>query len=97
MSASNNSENDVAALRDDLAALKRDVAALIEHLKGSATNSVQGAAAQLDAGARGICRNVADGGQRSANALSQQIAEQPLVALMLAFSVGYIGARVLSR
>jgi ElaB/YqjD/DUF883 family membrane-anchored ribosome-binding protein len=97
MSASSNTDPDLAALRDDLAALKRDVTGLIEHLKAGATNTAQSAAAQFEDSACRLYRNVAAEGERSVQAISRQIEEQPLVALLIALGVGYIGGRILSR
>jgi 16S rRNA C1402 (ribose-2'-O) methylase RsmI len=41
MSASMDSDPDIALFREDLVILKRDVASLIEHIKGGATNRAQ--------------------------------------------------------
>jgi ElaB/YqjD/DUF883 family membrane-anchored ribosome-binding protein len=97
MSASNDDNPDLAALRDDLAMLKRDVTGLIEHLKSGAANGVENAADHLDDGARRLSRNVAAEGERSAKALGRQVEAQPLAAILIALGVGYVGGRVLSR
>jgi hypothetical protein len=97
MSASNNNDPDLITLHDDLAALKRDVAGLVEHLKAGAANGAQNAADHLDDGARRLYRNVTAEGERSVKALERQIEAQPLVALLIALGVGYIGGRALSR
>ena len=97
MSVSDTISPDLNALQADLAALKRDVSGLMEHLKLGATNGARSAAAQLDDGARQFYNDVAAKGDLSAKAISRQIEEQPLVALMIALGVGYIGGRVLSR
>lgn len=95
MSATGNP--DLAAVQADLAALKRDVGDLVAHLKASATASVQGATASLEDGASKLLRNITDEGERSMKAVGQKIEEQPLMALMVAFGIGYIGGCVLSR
>ena len=87
----------VAGLQDDSATLKRDVASLIEHLKLGATTGAQSAAEQLEDGAHRICRGVAAEGERAAAVVCRQIEAQPLVALLIALGVGYIGGRLLSR
>jgi hypothetical protein len=97
MSGSNKSEPGIAGLQDDIAALKRDVASLIEHLKVGATTGAQNAAGQLDDGAHRICRGLAAEGDRAVKAVSDQIEAQPLVALLIALGVGYVGGRLLSR
>ena len=48
MSASMDSDPDIALFREDLVILKRDVASLIEHIKGGATNKVQNATNQVE-------------------------------------------------
>ena len=97
MSASMKAEPDLAAFREDLLALKRDVASLIEHIKGGATNRVQNAADQIDRGVRSLRQQAGAEGERSAKAISLFVEKRPLVALMIAAGVGYIGASVLRR
>jgi ElaB/YqjD/DUF883 family membrane-anchored ribosome-binding protein len=97
MSESSKTVPDLAALQEDIAALKRDVTNLIEHLKAGATGGAQSAAAQLDEGARRLYSSVAAEGERSVKAMSRQIEEQPLVALLIALGVGYVAGRLLSR
>jgi len=97
MSEPNKNEATAADLQDDIAALKRDVAGLIEHLKLGATAGVQSASDQIDDSAHRVCRTVSAEGQRAANAISRQVEAQPLVALLVALGVGYVGGRMLSR
>ena len=97
MADSPNAEMDLASFRDDLAALKRDVASLIEHLKGGATDKVQNAAAEIDRGARGFCHEAGAEGERSAKAIGAWVEKQPVLALLIALGVGYVGARAFLR
>jgi hypothetical protein len=92
-----NTDPDLALLREDLAALKRDVASLIEHMKGGAANTVQNAADSVERRVRSLRREARAEGERSAEALSLFIENQPLVAFMVAVGIGYVGARVLQR
>jgi hypothetical protein len=48
MSASTNTDSNLATFREDRGELKRDVAKLIQHFRGEATNRVQNAAGQID-------------------------------------------------
>ena len=97
MSISSKADPDLAALQDDIAALKRDVSNLLEHLKIGATNSAQSAAGRLDDSAQRIYRNVAAEGDRAAKAIGRHVEEKPLVALLIALGIGYVGGRLLSR
>jgi hypothetical protein len=97
MAESKNAEMDLAAFRDDLAALKHDVASLIEHVKGGAADTVQNAAERIDRQARGICHDVGEGGERSVKAVGDWVEKQPVLALLIALGVGYVGARAFLR
>lgn len=97
MTTSSNTDPGLAALKDDIAALQRDVATLLEHLQAGAANGARSAADQLDDSVHRIYRNVAAGGDRAVKGVSRQIEEQPLVALLIALGVGYVGGRLLSR
>lgn len=87
----------LATLQDDMSALKRDVASLIEHLQTGASATAASAAAQIDQGARKIYRNVAAEGEKSAAALTRQVEEQPLIALLIVLGIGFVGGRLLPR
>jgi hypothetical protein len=97
MAESKNAEMDLAAFRDDLAALKHDVASLIEHVKGGATDKVHNTAERIDRGARGFCREAGAEGERSAKAIGAWVEKQPVLALLIALGVGYVGARAFLR
>jgi hypothetical protein len=97
MAESTNPEFDLAALRDDLATLKRDVAGLIEHVKGGAADTVHNAADEIDRQARGLCHEAGAQGARSAKAIGAWVEKQPVLALLIALGVGYVGARAFLR
>ena len=69
MSASMDSDPDIALFREDLVILKRDVASLIEHIKGGATNKVQNAANQVERHVRSLRQETGAQGERSAQAV----------------------------
>ena len=81
----------------DMKSMKQENEHLLEHLKIGATNGAQSTAERLDDGAQRIYRNVAAEGDRAAKAIGRQIEEQPLVALLIALGIGYVGGRLLSR
>src|ERR1700722_4512761 len=97
MSASMDSDPDIALFREDLVILKRDVASLIEHIKGGATNNVQIATNQIERRVRSLRQEAGVQGERSAQAVRVLTEKQPLVALIIAVVIGYVGARVLRR
>ena len=97
MSEPISTETDIEQLKRDLTALKTDVAALVGHLKSTATAGIEGVIDQADPGAQTLYRNANAEGERAVKALAQQIEQQPLVALLIALGVGYIGGRLLSR
>lgn len=97
MSEPISTETDIEQLKRDLTALKTDVAALVGHLKSTATAGIEGVIDQADLGAQTLYRNANAEGERAVKALAQQIEQQPLVALLIALGVGYIGGRLLSR
>lgn len=97
MSVPNTTEADFATLRDDLASLKNDVAALLGHMKTDAGEGIQGAADRADDGARRLIQAAADRGEASMTAVGRQIEAQPVVALLIAVGIGWVGGRLLSR
>ena len=97
ISASMNTDTDLALFREDLFNLKRDVASLIEHVKGGAANTVQNAADRVERRVRSLRRGAEAEGERSAEALNLFVQNQPFVALTIAVAFGYVGARVFRR
>jgi hypothetical protein len=91
------SDADLASVRNDLAALKKDVGSLIAHLKSGGGEGVQNAADQVSEGIRGLSHQAAKQGDRSVKAISVWADEQPLLALLIALSVGYVGLRAILR
>jgi ElaB/YqjD/DUF883 family membrane-anchored ribosome-binding protein len=99
MSAKNHS--DLSAIGDDVALLKRDLSRLMDHVKNGtfdiATESTQEAVERLSDEADRLYRGLAKKSARSVKAISRQVEEQPLTSLLVAFGVGLIGGRLLSR
>ena len=103
MSNTNESEAPKAldAIANDLAALKRDFTALIAEFKANsfdqAKETAQQAAEQLSDKAADIYGQATAKAGRGAQALAHEIEERPLTTLLLAFSVGFIASRLMSR
>jgi hypothetical protein len=90
-------KTDLEAITDDISALKRDLAALVDHVKSSAVSSAAGAATQLNNEAHDIYGRLAAEGANSAKMISRQVEEQPIVSLLVAFALGFVGSRLLPR
>jgi ElaB/YqjD/DUF883 family membrane-anchored ribosome-binding protein len=92
---------DLQAITSDIASLKHDLAELTRHLKLAASEKVRTAAQsvveQIGDEASRTYENLTAQGKRSAKAIGRQVEEQPLMSLLLAFAVGYLGGRMLSR
>ena len=78
MSASMDSDPDIALFREDLVILKRDVASLIEHIKGGATNKVQNATNQVKRHVRSLRQEAGAQGERSARRSGSSLRSSPL-------------------
>lgn len=92
---------DLEAILNDIASLKRELGTLTGHLKtgavDSATGAARDAAAHLSDEARRIYGNLAEQGQHSVKAIGRHVEEQPIMSLLIAFALGFIGSRMLSR
>ncbi len=88
---------DIQSIMNDLASLRDDIAQLTKHVGNNAFEASNAAADQIGAEATKAYNNMAAQGQRSAKKIGQQVEEQPLTALLIAFALGFVGSRVLSR
>ena len=91
---------ELQAIMGDVAALKRDLATLIRQMKIDAGDDVaceRSAVGQLGDEALRTYEALAAQGDRSIKALGRQVEEQPVASLLLAFAVGFLGSRMLSR
>jgi len=86
---------------DDLGTLKRDIARLMDQMKTGAVDGASEAAQnllnQLNERASDIYDNLSDQGERSVKAISRQVEERPITSLLVAFGVGMIVSRLMSR
>jgi ElaB/YqjD/DUF883 family membrane-anchored ribosome-binding protein len=92
---------DFESLSKEFAAMKRDIAALAANLKSGnghgVADSVHEAASDLSDRAAQLYENLATQGKRSVKAVSHQVEEQPLLSLLVAFGVGFVASKLLSR
>lgn len=83
-------QTNLAAIKSDIATLKRDIGAL-------AASAKTGAAEQLSEEARRIVETLTAQGEKSTKAVTQHVTEQPLASVAIAFGVGFVLSRLLSR
>jgi ElaB/YqjD/DUF883 family membrane-anchored ribosome-binding protein len=82
---------------DDIAALRRDISALTSQLKSTAAKGAGEAIDEISGKAKELYGTLADQGERSAKVLGEHVKEQPLLSLVIAFLLGLVGSRLLSR
>ena len=99
MSAKN--QSDLSTIGDDVVLLKRDISRLMDHLKNGtfdvAKESTQEVVERLSDEADRLYRSLTKQSHRSVKAISRQVEEQPLASLLVAFGIGLISGRLLSR
>ena len=101
MTSKTSGEVDLGTLADDVAVLKRDIAALMDHIKSGGASAAKDAARErlekISEEARHLYRNIATDSERAMKAIGHQVEEQPLMSLAIAFGIGLISGRLLSR
>ena len=85
------------AMMADLASLRADVAQLAGHVKAGTLSAAETAAERVSAEASRLTGAVTDASKASAKAVEHQIDAHPIVSLMLAFCLGFVGSRLLVK
>jgi ElaB/YqjD/DUF883 family membrane-anchored ribosome-binding protein len=92
---------DFATIVSDLAALRRDFADLMGQMKSGAIKDANGAAenilGQLGDRANRLYDSVTAQGKRSVKAIGREVEERPVMSLLIAFGVGFVASRLLTR
>jgi ElaB/YqjD/DUF883 family membrane-anchored ribosome-binding protein len=88
---------DVDAIKSDLDALRKDLASVLETIKGSATSRAESEIEALQKRLNQIAGDVQRTGREGLRAVEDQIGEQPLVSLAIAFAVGMALGRLFDR
>ena len=100
-SRTNGGKPDLAAIRDDLDALKTDLAGLLQHVKSGAVDGVGDEAkrlyGKLSAQSGELYGKLSAQSGDTLETFARQIEENPLASLLIAFGVGFIAGRILSR
>ena len=94
-------QSDLEALAGDVTSLKRTLARLMDRVKngsnGAAKGSTVDAVERLSKDADRVYRTLSHRAERSINAITQRVERQPLTSVLIAFGVGLISGRLLSR
>jgi ElaB/YqjD/DUF883 family membrane-anchored ribosome-binding protein len=92
---------DFGAIVRDIAALRQDFADLMSQMKSGALKGANGAAedalGELSDKAKHLYDRVTAQGERTVKAVGRQVEERPVMSLLIAFGVGFIASRLLSR
>jgi ElaB/YqjD/DUF883 family membrane-anchored ribosome-binding protein len=92
---------DFETLARDFEVMRHDIAALASKLKSDGSNGISDAmhdaASQLNDRATELYESLAAQGKRSVKAVSDHVEEQPLMSLLVAFGVGFVASKLLSR
>ena len=95
---------DLERILNDFASLKRDFADLVDHVKsgavngaGDATDAMRNSLGLLGDKTRGVYDDLASQGEQSLKAIGRKVEERPLMSLLIAFGVGMLASRLLSR
>ena len=98
---STKNQSDLSTIGDDVVLLKRDLSRLMDHLKNGtfdvAKESTQQVVERLSDETDRLYRTLTKQSERSVKAISRQVEEQPLASLVVAFGIGLISGRLLSR
>jgi ElaB/YqjD/DUF883 family membrane-anchored ribosome-binding protein len=96
-----NATPDLDTIARDLTVLKQDVAALIAELRAGTTarakTMVHDAAEQVTNTASQLYGQATAGAERTVKSISKEVDEHPLSSLLVAFAIGFVANRVLSR
>ena len=99
--AHNNSTTEInpelQAIMNDIASLKRDLSGLLHSVKANVGADARGVIGHLSDEALDAYHVLAAQSGRSVKAIGHQVEEQPIMSLLLAFSIGFLGSRLLSR
>lgn len=88
---------DLDAIMSDMNALKRDFARLTDHIKQATDGAGSSAAERIEEQATRAYEKLQAQGDRSVKAVRHQIEERPVVSLLIAFAIGLVASRLLSR
>jgi ElaB/YqjD/DUF883 family membrane-anchored ribosome-binding protein len=89
-SSSEEGAPDIEKMKEDIAALTSDLARLIKGLKTEAAGHVAKEASHL-------YDKLVDEGGKSMESIAREVKDRPLASLAIAFAIGFVCGRLLSR
>lgn len=95
----NPSENgrDYTAIAADLASLRADVAGLANHMAAATRSAASKTQSNVTAEAARMIDAATDAGKTTARTVEAQVDAHPVISLLLAFVIGFLGSRLLPR
>ncbi len=81
---------DLETLKEELEVLRKNVSTIARHMGN-------GAAKKISDNGSDLYEALHDQGERAVRAASHEIEERPLTSVLLAFAVGFVGGKFLSR
>ena len=94
------SKKDIDAVLEDVASLKHDLAKAIARFKDNAEDKVGGAqdfVEEIKDELAGLYKDASKRGQKTVKSVSRKVEDQPVAALLIAFGIGFVLSRLISR
>lgn len=88
-------ETDLSQLIADVQSLKQDIAKLADHSRSTVWNGAAETANALSSEAQRLYGEVAAKGRDQVKRVSGQVQEQPIMSILIAFGIGFLGGRIL--
>ena len=94
-------KHDLDSIASDISALKRDLAKALDRFKDttleSAVERAQCVADEVGDEVQGLYKDFSKRSQKHAKTFTKRVEDQPVTSLLIAFSVGYVMSKLLSR
>ena len=92
---------DFDTIASDLAALRRDLAGLMSQMKSGAikdaNDTAENVLGQIGDRAHHLYESATAQGERYVKAISREVEERPVMSLLIAFGLGFVASRLLTR
>ena len=94
------SKKDIDAVLADVAALKRDLTKAIARFKDTTEDGVgeaQDYVEEIRDELAGLYKDASKRGQKTMKSVGRKVEDQPVAALLIAFGIGFVLSRLISR